>query len=379
MPLTLEQRGPQNNYYISGTHLGYRVRRCTKTTNKTVAEVQFTKVIKEIERRAALGDKETFTFAEAVDFYLKRKDPNPFLASNIKKALDYFKTIRCSAITQAKLTQYEDYRYKNKRVKNSSRISACFVPISAVINFAADHGLVEKVRFKKPKTQKAPVIAAPDMWIAKILTLDMQPWVRCAVLICTYHGVRPASLVHLTWANVNFDEGTLYFTHTKNGRYFAPRMHPDVLEGLRQLYSTLPEPTPETLVFPLLPQNHAASTLNNKLKSVCARHKLPFYSTHKLGRHAFAHRLLKNGRSLAEVMRAGNWESISVVASAYGHLEQSHIDEIVCNVKIGGPNADIKPTERLSLHPQMHEREGAGSDLRGNNEGATDQIEEQGA
>lgn len=330
MSLVLTQNPKTKMFFIYGTHHGQRIRRSTKTTSRALAEAKLTQVFKEIERRATLGDKATFTFADAVAFYVERKDPNRNLAKNIKKALDYFKTIPCIHINQAKMLQYESHRYKNKTVTNSTRISGCITPVMSVINFAADYDLTERVKYKKPPIIKVPVVAAPDSWIKQVLAQPKEPWLQCVILILTFHGVRPITLKHLLWKHVDFEENRLHLVHQKNNKMFSPKMHPHVLEVLK----TLPPGQPDEMVFPVLDTHNPALRVNEYVESLCNRAKIPFYSTHKFGRHAFVHRNLRNGWTLAEVGKGGNWSSMGVVYERYGHMEQTHIDKLLIEAKL---------------------------------------------
>lgn len=291
------------------------------------------KATQALERAASLGEKVVFTFAQAVNFYISRKDINYVLASNIKKALDFFKDTPCSEITQARMTEYENHRYSGKVVENSTRAQACIITVQSIINFAADHGLCERVKFKKPKIKKKPVLAAPDSWIVLLLSQKMHLWLRCAVLIMTYQGVRPISMTALKWQDIDFETQKITFYKTKNFHVFSPKMHPDVVEALKA-YKELSRD--KELVFPMLKERHAASYINSILKYLCKKNNIPFYSTHKFGRHAFAHRLFKGGCSNQEVAQAGGWESDRVVSSSYGHLQRTHVDQLVCRVKLGG-------------------------------------------
>lgn len=54
---------------------------------------------------------------------------------------------------------------------------------------------------------------------------------------------------------------------------------------------------------------------------------LEYYSSHQVGRHAFAAQLLAEGKSLRLVQEGGGWAGIQIVAEAYGHLAQSHVDD----------------------------------------------------
>jgi site-specific recombinase XerD len=54
-------------------------------------------------------------------------------------------------------------------------------------------------------------------------------------------------------------------------------------------------------------------------------------TSHKIGRHAFAARLLRQGKTLKEVQEAGGWskKSYRLLAEIYGQLEQSAVDASV--------------------------------------------------
>lgn len=330
MPLILTQSPKTKVFFIHGTHHGRRIRRSIKTTSRALAEAKLAQITKEIEKRATLGDKACYTFADAVAFYLERKDPNPNLAMNIKKALDYFKDTLCIHINQARMLQYESSRYKKKIVTNATRISGCITPVMSVINFAADYDLTERVRFKKPPVNQTPVIAAPDSWIEQLLDAPKEPWLQAVLLILTFHAQRPVTLSHLLWKHVDFEEGRLHLVHQKNNRIFSPKMHPDVEKAIRALVPG----QPEDHVFPQLNTPNPALRINDHVEAVCKRANLPFYSTHKLGRHAFAHRGLKKGWTLAEVGKGGNWSSMAVVYKLYGHMEQTHIDKMLTETKL---------------------------------------------
>jgi site-specific recombinase XerD len=67
------------------------------------------------------------------------------------------------------------------------------------------------------------------------------------------------------------------------------------------------------------------------LKRAAKRAKLKYLSPHKIGRHAFAARMLSQGYNLKTVKEAGGWASLSVVNDNYGHFEQSHAHEAMLN------------------------------------------------
>ena len=72
--------------------------------------------------------------------------------------------------------------------------------------------------------------------------------------------------------------------------------------------------------------------LYRDLRAACERAGVTYFTPHKAGRHAFAKRLLKAGKSLAHVKAAGKWKTIRVVAELYGAFESSEVDDDVLQV-----------------------------------------------
>jgi len=54
-------------------------------------------------------------------------------------------------------------------------------------------------------------------------------------------------------------------------------------------------------------------------------------TSHQIGRHAFAARLLKQGKTLKQLQEVGGWsvDSMTMIARVYGHLETGATDTAV--------------------------------------------------
>ncbi|HSR81655.1 MAG TPA: tyrosine-type recombinase/integrase, partial [Hyphomicrobiaceae bacterium] len=72
-------------------------------------------------------------------------------------------------------------------------------------------------------------------------------------------------------------------------------------------------------------------SVNRALTRACKRAGVPRLTSHKIGRHSFAARLLKQGHSLKHVQEAGGWSvaSMAMLARTYAHLEQSAVEQAV--------------------------------------------------
>jgi len=71
------------------------------------------------------------------------------------------------------------------------------------------------------------------------------------------------------------------------------------------------------------------SNITRDLKVAAKRAGVKYFGTHAIGRHSFATRLLREGKSLKFVKDAGGWATIKMVADRYGHLEKREVDEEV--------------------------------------------------
>ena len=76
-------------------------------------------------------------------------------------------------------------------------------------------------------------------------------------------------------------------------------------------------------------------SVNQAIERACQRAGVPYLSSHKVGRHAFAARLLRAGHSLKLVQEAGGWRVARMVSDHYGHLERSQISAAI---KASGTN-----------------------------------------
>jgi integrase len=62
--------------------------------------------------------------------------------------------------------------------------------------------------------------------------------------------------------------------------------------------------------------------VNKVLQRASKRARLDYLSSHQIGRHTFAARLLNAGYDIKTVKEAGRWKKLAIVDERYGHLEQ---------------------------------------------------------
>lgn len=121
--------------------------------------------------------------------------------------------------------------------------------------------------------------------------------------------------------DVDWDGQTVIFRRTKSGKPRTVPLAPLVYDALLPLRGRK---------GPLLGFKQRYS-LNQAIARACRRAGLPVMTSHKIGRHAFAARLLKQGKTLKEVQEAGGWspKSLSMIGETYGHLERKAVDAAI--------------------------------------------------
>jgi integrase len=320
------------------------VRESTRTSDRRTAEALLIKVTQKIQDRAIHGTASTFTFAEAVEFYCRRKDPKPKQAYYIQRLLTYWGEWRCGDITQDAVIKYEKIRCPGK-VSTGTLKRAIYGPMAAILNLAADNNLCPRVTLKKPKVDPKQVQAAPEDHIQALLDCPMPIWLQAVILILTFHGIRPSDLKRLRWGHISWSENVITFIKTKNGKPHSVRMHPEVREAMLDLFAECQFGDRSDPVFAKLQVPEPAMNINQYLRTLCKNNGLTYYSTHKIGRHAFATRLLLSGARLKDVQEGGGWKDIDVLNERYGHLEKSHVDDIVASAKLNaGKGTCVKKT-----------------------------------
>jgi integrase len=170
--------------------------------------------------------------------------------------------------------------------------------------------------FRKPRVKREPVRYATDDYLRELL-LQCPAGLQAAILLMTFTGLRTGEVLRLTEADFLVRPGWVNVIKTKTGK---PRMIP----------------LPEGWEYPKGGWGYRTSQGFSKgLKRAAKAAGLPYLSGHKVGRHAFAARLLAAGYDIQMVKEAGGWDTIKIVSETYGHLHQSHVHEAMRSVGKG--------------------------------------------
>lgn len=309
--LILRRPKKNGNFYISGSLFGQRYRESTGTGSRPHAEAILARRQKEILDAHAIGQSSTITFAEAAEMYLLSGGEGRFLTPLILA----FGNHRLIDITQRHLTNY----IKAKMSCGNAGINRqIFTPMIAVYRHVHRAGLGPAPTFQRPivRRKKRLVYATDDD--VRVILRHCRENLGAAILTLTLTGARASEVCGLLDEDVDWDSSRITLHMTKNGE---PRVIP----------------APEVLMRALRPLRGRGSlfgyasrfTLNQAIARACKKAGRGPFTSHEIGRHAFAARLLRMGYTIAEVQKAGGWKSYRVVADTYGHLEKSRVDSAV--------------------------------------------------
>lgn len=162
MPLTLYKR-PTGYWHIRGTVQGVRYDQSARTRVKAEAEAIRSKLEADAFKRAVYGERAVVTFAEAVEQYLDAGGSEDHIAPLVGRLGE----TRLSEIKQAVVDR--SAREMKPTAKASTIVRQIYTPISAVMNFAAEQGLCDPIRLRKPRVENRRIEfltpAEAEAWI----------------------------------------------------------------------------------------------------------------------------------------------------------------------------------------------------------------------
>lgn len=313
--LKLRKRKGSPYWQISGTVQGRHVRESTGTGSRPHAEAILAKRQTELLDRAVFGEKRTAIFAEAVEHYLNIGGEARYLGP----LLERFGSWKISEITQAEVAKAAHDLYPG--CKPSHHIRVVYTPLTAILRAAHQAGLCDLIAFEKPKTKRVPVNYAPDEWFSAIAP-HCSTRLFGMILFLSMTGARVTEACNLRLADVGLEAMKAVLLHTKNGTTQMVSLPPPLVNVMRQVQTEFTGDPVTGRFFGFA----SRFTVNQAIERAAKRAGVPYLSSHKIGRHAFAARLLREGNSIRFVQEAGRWKTLRMVADHYGHMERSHIE-----------------------------------------------------
>lgn len=207
MPLQLYKR-PNGIYHIRGVVQGQRFDNSSKTRVRGEAEAIRAKWEADAFKRAVYGERAVGTFADAVGAYILAGGE----AMHLDPLLDAFGALRLSDITQSEV----DKLAAKSQVKPATHVRRIYTPLLAVLNLAADQGLCDAPRIRKPAVRGARTAfltpAEVEAWITAL-----PPHLSRLVTFYVGTGCRASEALGLQWKDVSLEAERVTLWDTKGG------------------------------------------------------------------------------------------------------------------------------------------------------------------
>ncbi len=307
------------HFILRGTVCGVRVFETTETANRVDAERYRIKREKEIYDSVGLGEERAVTVAEAMTAYIDAGGEERFLVP----LLDHFKDKPLSEIGQAEIDQAGQALHPG--CKPATLMRQVYGPMKAVMKHALETEMPGAV-YRKVKNPKVDIVAprwSNDSDMTALLAASA-PNLRAWILVSTYTGLRASEMLRQVPADYGMRSGWVNIGRTKNGTPAFVPLPPTAVEAVDAVM-------PRRKDAPVFGYE-TVQGVNSALRRAAKRAEVPYLSTHKIGRHTFAARLLAAGHDIKMVKEAGRWKKLQVVDERYGHLEIRTVHEAMLKV-----------------------------------------------
>lgn len=247
-------------------------------------------------------------FAEAADSYIQHGGEARYLPRLVAR----FGAHPVASITPLAVRQAAEETYPD--ASPATRNRQFLTPARAVLYHAHELGwrMPARIRpFRAPRP--ADIAPATRRWLERFVERcdqDNLPHLAACVLFMNLTGARVSEAVALKGRQVDLRRRTALLLKTKTEVNSLRYMPDHLVERIRDL-----APSPDDHVF----RYTSRFSVNERIQAVCGRAGLPYKSSHRVGRHAFATNALNAGVSVRVAMDAGGWKTSSIFLETYAH------------------------------------------------------------
>jgi integrase len=325
------KRGGQALYYWvakvpvrteDGSICWRKIERGTGTSNiaeaRKKAEIFEREFHEQLDRKISKNGPELI-FAEAASTYMRSGGDRTYLASIIAE----IGLMPVSKVDNDVVQALAEKLYPSRAASTVNR--KIYTPILAVLHMASRARKCPPPMLTRPKGHdKAPALKIPpEDWFFEILP-HLSPSKRALLLLITLHGMRISEAIERTPEDVDTSRWTITVPDTKTGEPALVRLSPPVIAAIKEI----PQWKAQRWLFGTCHRSNIARDFAKAAKAA----GVPHFGTHAIGRHSFATRILRDGRSLKFLKDAGRWKTIKMPATRYGHLEQSEVADGVSDL-----------------------------------------------
>ena len=296
-----------------------RIERSTKSADRRQAEIIAAQFQAELTERHLFGKPKVGTFSEAVLMYIQAGKSKRFIATACGTISRMYHSTRLTS-NQSSAALLDLYPGRAPETINRQ----VFTPVTAIMTLAAESGLCPAVKFRRPKMTRKPVTYPTDVWFEAVLP-ECSPHLAALITCMTFTSLRVSEAVSIKSRDVDLSRGLALVKKTKPGPPRQIDLNPIVVAAI----ANMPDWSKREKLFGYASRH----SVYGPLQRACERAGVEYFGPHKLGRHKFAARLLDDGYTLKDLMDAGAWSSIRMVAENYGHLEHRRVRNAVLSQK----------------------------------------------
>ena len=301
MPLKLYPP-PSGIYHVRGASHGIRIDQSARTRDKREAERFLEDLAAECRRRGEEARRPR-NIADAITGYLEAGGEDRYM----NPVIDELGEKPLSRINQQIIDQAARRAYP--KAKPSTLNRQFYTPVSAVLNYAADQGWMDRRRIRRPKQPQGRVDWRTPEEIETLLSVSGHLKPLLTFLAGT--GCRLTEAIELEWEDVSPEGERVVFWETKAG--YA--RHADLQPRVRDI---LPERGEGRIWRNSRGHGwHAYDAINLGLRKITERHGLPHISAHVF-RHTWATWAYACTKDLTFLMQQGGWRSVNMVMR-YAH------------------------------------------------------------
>ncbi|MCP5361139.1 MAG: site-specific integrase [Hyphomicrobiales bacterium] len=283
------------------------------------------------------------TLADMIDRYMRDVLPTkPKSEAKQKNQLIWWKdaigAYTLADVTPAMISEQRDRLLNGITYRGTKRSPSTVVRYMAALSHAftiavREWGWLEDSpmrKVRKPKEPRGRVRFLSDTEREKLLTacaVSENPFLYPVVILALSTGMRYGEIMHLTWDDVNTEQGYVILHETKNGERRRVPLAGRALQEVRALAKVRRIDT--VLLFPDARKNQPASLRRAWDKAVAAA-EIDDFRFHDL-RHSAASYLAMNGASLAEIAEVLGHKTLQMV-KRYSHLSEAHTASVVAKM-----------------------------------------------
>lgn len=312
MPLKLYQRGKVWHY--RGTVAGRRLRGSCKTADKAIASRQVAEIEAAEWKCSFDGPQAVLTFAQAAIKYRAAGKSDRFL----EKVEDFFKDTLVKDITSGTIRTMAMTLYGH--CSGASRNRLAIVPAQAVINFAAESELCQRIRVKRFKPEKKDKEPATLQWV-RDFQREASPHLGAFTLFMFLTGCRPSEALAIDRkVDLDLKAGTAIIRETKVSIERKAHLPAMLVAALANLPAVPGRP-----LFVYRHYDHLMDAWDGAIGRAGIQRLTPGCC-----RHGFATELLRRGVDVITVAWLGGWESPEHVLKTYGHaLKRRELTDVL--------------------------------------------------